>query len=68
MVLSLPLPLPATNSNVYQLCFLESLYIKTVKPYLNTGIKATKELELFASRALLRFFALFISFFSKLCV
>ena len=44
----LPLPLPAINSNVYQLCFLEFLYIKTVKPYLNTGIKATMELALFA--------------------
>ena len=38
----------ATNSNFYQLCFLEFLYIKTVKPCLNTGIKATKELALFA--------------------
>ena len=38
----------ATNSNFYQLCFLEPLYIKTAKPCLNTGIKATKELSLFA--------------------
>ena len=30
-----------------QLCFLESLYIITVKPCLNTGITATKALALF---------------------
>ena len=38
----------ATNRNFYQLCFLESLNIKTIKPCINTGIKATKELALFA--------------------
>lgn len=36
----------------YQLCyfssFLESLYIQTVKPCLNTGVKATEELTLIA--------------------
>ena len=41
-------PILATNSNFYQLCLLKSLYIKTVKACLNTGIKATKELALIA--------------------
>jgi len=37
----------ARNDDWVQLCFLESLYIKREKPALNTGCKATKELQLF---------------------
>ena len=35
------------NNNCSQLCFLEDFYIKTLKPKINTGIKASKELQLF---------------------
>ena len=33
-----------SNSNWVQLCFLESLYIKRLKPKINDGLKASKEL------------------------
>ena len=36
-----------SNSNWVQLCFLESLYIKRLKPKINDGLKASKELLLF---------------------
>ena len=35
------------NTNWVQLCFLESLYIKRLKPKINEGLKASKELLLF---------------------
>ena len=35
------------NSNWSQLCFLEAFYIKTLKPKINVGLKASKELQLF---------------------
>ena len=36
-----------TNKNWVQLCFLESFYIKQLKPKINDGLKASKELLLF---------------------
>ena len=40
--------LHSTNSNNYNiLAFLEALLIKHNKPFLNTGFKASKELQLF---------------------
>ena len=36
-----------TNKNWIQLCFLESFYIKPLKPKINDGLKASKELLLF---------------------
>ena len=35
------------NNNWSQLCFLEAFYIKTLKPKINAGLKASKELQLF---------------------
>ena len=35
------------NTNWIELCFLESLYIKRLKPKINEGLKASKELLLF---------------------
>ena len=35
------------NNNWLQLCFLEDLYIKTLKSKINAGIKASKKLQLF---------------------
>ena len=35
------------NDNWLRLCFLESFYIKRLKPELNTGARASKELKLF---------------------
>ena len=35
------------NTNRVQLCFVESLYIKRLKPKINEGLKASKELLLF---------------------
>ena len=34
------------NNNWFQLCFLEDFYIKTLKPKINVGLKASKELQL----------------------
>ena len=36
-----------SNTNWFQLCFLESLYIKRLKPKINDGLKTSKELLLF---------------------
>ena len=36
-----------SNTNWVQLCFLESFYIKRLKPKINDGLKASKELLLF---------------------
>ena len=36
-----------SNTNWTQFCFLESLYIKRLKPTINDGLKASKELLLF---------------------
>ena len=36
-----------TNKNWVRLCFLESFYIKQLKPKINDGLKASKELLLF---------------------
>ena len=36
-----------SNANWVQLCFLESYYIKQLKPKINDGLKAFKELLLF---------------------
>ena len=36
-----------SNTNWVQLCFLESFYIKQLKPKINDGLKASKELLLF---------------------
>ena len=36
-----------SNTNWVQLCFLESYYIKQLKPKINDGLKASKELLLF---------------------
>ena len=36
-----------SNTNWLQLCFLESYYIKQLKPKINDGLKASKELLLF---------------------
>ena len=35
------------NNNWSQLCFLEAFYIKTLKPKINAGLKASKVLQLF---------------------
>ena len=35
------------NNNWSQLCFLETFYFKTLKPKINAGLKASKELQLF---------------------
>ena len=35
------------NISWSQLCFLEAFYIKQLSPYINKGIKATKDLQLF---------------------
>ena len=35
------------NANWVQLCFLESMYIKRLKPKFNEGLEASKELLLF---------------------
>ena len=35
------------NNNWSQLCFLKSFHIKTLKPKINAGLKASKELQLF---------------------
>ena len=35
------------NNNWSQLCFLEAFYIKTLKPKINAGLKASEELHLF---------------------
>ena len=35
------------NNNWSQLSFLEAYYIKTLKPEINDGLKASKELDLF---------------------
>ena len=35
------------NNNWSQLCLLEAFYIKTLKPKINAGLKASKELQLF---------------------
>ena len=36
-----------SNTNWLQLCFLESYYVKQLKPKINDGLKASKELLLF---------------------
>ena len=36
-----------SNTNWVQLCFLKSYYIKQLKPKINDGLKASKELLLF---------------------
>ena len=36
-----------SNTNWVQLCFLESFYIKRLKPKINDRLKASKELLLF---------------------
>ena len=35
------------DNNWSKLCFLEAFYIKTLKPKINAGLKASKELQLF---------------------
>ena len=36
-----------SNDNWSQLCFLEVFYIKKLSPFINNGLKASKELQLF---------------------
>ena len=36
-----------SNTNWVQLCFLESVYTKRLKPIINDGLKASEELLLF---------------------
>ena len=44
------------DSNWSQLCFLEAFYIKTLKPKINAGLKASKELQPFQITVVLRTF------------
>ena len=37
-----------SNNNWSQLCFLEAYYIKKYRPFINKGLKASKELQLFS--------------------